>query len=198
MSRPKLYIINYFDSLINKIDIYTEEKLQNLNPDDLVEKPNDLNKEIDRNRWEYYVQDYKIPSIKPLDDENNPEPYVELANFPNITQRPLLFEPEANCSLTLKDYFTRFREALIQELRHIQEETLENYDDLRKNETNIDFKDMSEEEMRKILFEKKFCFIYQFDQKFALAPTFWRFEIFLFVFDFYIDQEMLQFCRYGI
>ena len=195
MSRPKLYIINYFDSLINKIDIYTEEKLQNLNSVDLVEKPSDLNKEIDRNRWKYYVQDYKIPSIKPLEDEYNSETYVELANFPNITQRPLLFDPEEICSLKLKDYFNRYREELIRELRHVQEETLENYDALKKD-NNIDVKeDMSEEEMRRMLFGKKFCFIYQFEQKFALAPTFLRFEIFLFVFDFYIDQEMLKFCR---
>lgn len=198
---PELFIIDFFDSAINQIDIYTEERLAKLESNDLISDKN-----VKRGESDCYNKEYKIPKFSEIQETAIIDPYSEFPYDEKITSRPLLFNPDT-APIKSIDYFNRVREELIQELVKVQKECLENYNQYRKQETNKDcLKDISEEDLKKKLFAKKSCFILNLDKNWSpqesSQSTFYRFSedidiqesspyaMHLFVLDFYLEDDL--------
>ena len=212
---PQLFIIDFFNSLINQIDIYTEEKLEKLGSDDLISPSSLSTSEVNKNvkSGDRYIQEFKVPKFNEIQEPAIIDPYTQFSYDEKIASRPLLFNPESSPIKSI-DYFNRIREELIQELEKMQKECLDNYNQSRKQETNLDWlKDISEEDLKKKLFAKKSCFILNFDSSWipqkSSQSSFYHFSkyniydnnntspygVYLFVFDFYIEVDLTYLIR---
>ena len=164
---PKIEIINHFDNLINRIDIDIDSSIEKFNDKQILSK--------------------LIRSIK-----DNRRHFEEISKNFNVEFFPT-FNPSKHQSLNLWtkstkviDYLKQVRMKTIEELRKVQEDTLEYYKlnssrfkSELSNEKNID-------ELRSELFAEKFYFQVNFTQS---KKRCWPFNIFTFITDFYMSPS---------
>ena len=131
---PKLFIVDYYDSLISEIDIYTEELLEKYNENDLLEE-NPKEKDSFENATS--INQYKI----------------EYKNELMIKVTP--------GSTKIHEYLNEVRSKAIEEINKVKHENLERLE-MNKDKYKYDRSDMTIEkvgEMKKELFKEKFCFL---------------------------------------
>ena len=161
---PKIEIINYFDELINLVDIDIERSLKK----------------------------YKRRTLGQLECFEIKKRSVTTQNFLSLSENTDGTVYSADLwteSTKVVDYLSQVRMRTIEELRKAQEEALENY---KLNKSRLNFSkeitdDEKMEEMKK-LFDEKFyfqVFITKKDYKPDYKP--WVFNLFTFVTDFYMS-----------
>ena len=160
MFSPKIEIINYFDELINQVDIEVEEALRNFKENQVL---GDLRCFIMNEKTTIHFFN-KFGS-----SENDSDQY----QTPNLWTK----------STKVVDYLNQVRIKSIQELRKAQEEALDYY---KLNSTRFnDFREIKryqkEEELKSQLFSEMFCFQVRYDNNDC------KFDIFTFVTDFYMS-----------
>ena len=169
---PKIEIISYFDSLINRVDIDIEESIQNYNEEQILSQLPCF--EIENRKF------------KSLSDNF----YLEFSDSYESSQNNTVEEwPE---STKVIDYLNQIR--TIDELTKAQEENIEhlklNSPFFKSNENEL-----TDDEFRRELFKEKFYFqvLYKpIDPKYLVS---WIFHLFTFVTDFYmspIDIDILE------
>ena len=161
MFSPKIEIINYFDELINKVDIDIEETLNKYNEHRIL-------------------GDIKCPEIK--------KRAVTIHNITSLFETQQNDEKQTvnlwSESTKVVDYLHQVRKRTIEELRKAQEEALENY---KLNTSRFKaFEEMSDE-FKSQLFAEKFYFQVRltnenYDQQCI-------FKLFTFVTDFYMSPS---------
>ena len=177
---PKLLIVDYHDSLINEIDICTEEILEKYTenevlPDEPKVKLNGVfNHERDSEDIESkkYHKFFKIDSII--------DPYKEEYKF---DKEEIDFIPE---SKKLHDYVNQIRSKSIEEINKVREENLQQFE-INKEKYKYNRNDLSAakvEEMRRELFKEKFCFVLRVDDIFKNTIPIKYITI---ITDFYLD-----------
>ena len=146
---PKMLIVDYYDSLINRIDIYTEELLEEYSEDDVLPKEN----EPSESPWcgdykEVIDNPYKIDYNGILNTENQMNDVI-----PGSTK--------------VHDYLNRVRSKAIEEIGKVRDENLSRYE-LNKEKFKYSSRDeLTEEkieEMRRELFKESFCFLLRIDR----------------------------------
>lgn len=164
---PKMLIVDYYDDLIRDIDIYTEELLEKYSEDDLLTieaKPKPQKLDLS-DEFVFFKNPYKIEYKNDL--------------MINVTQG----------STKIHEYLNLVRSKAIEEINKAKDENLQRYE-IKKDKYKIDRADLTEkkvEEMRKELFEEKFCFLVRIDNIFYEKNNN-LFKLYTIVTDFYLDQ----------
>lgn len=138
IKNPKLIIGQYYDSLIHKIDIFTEEQLAQLSDDQLIEtsmvkqhpkkskdptkKDSNLDElnldtvEFDCDLWSQYEEEKYVP------DEHN-----YLYGFDTSSNRMPMHDDKQS-RMKARDYYNQARDEMIDELTKLQVEAFTRYD----------------------------------------------------------------------
>ena len=182
----KLAIIDYYDSLIQQVDIYTEEKLKIYSNEHLVEIKEEINEREDSKEFDLETEtdllseetDKKVFSpdtvkAKPLSD------FAIKINW--CQQRP--FEMKA------QDYLNIIRDAMIKQIEIIKIETLDYYEAIKDGLD--DEEKLTDEELKKKLFAKRSAFLFSRPHS-NLNP----FTLYLVISDFYLNELQLKLLEY--
>jgi hypothetical protein len=200
----RLLIADYYASLRNELDIYTEELLEKL-PVENAKLVGDSS--LPNAAQTLEALNNSMPIKSPLTPVEDPLVFIETAFNDPYTDK-YTFENEKNTnnssniainnSTLIKDYANSIRKNAIRELKEAEEENLK-YLQLHSNEIIYDRNDMDEnkiEILRSQVFASKFCFVLNTEGP-AKRPNntsvFKRSTIFL---DFYLNQKEIDFLQY--
>lgn len=183
IKNPKLQISNHFDSLIRELDIFTEEQLNELDPQKLIEF-------IDRDRIKR--TEMKIPDP----DLMNFETFLSLTlddicwqnRWNRFWMPDFNFNFQSNLSKNQQhttrkqcDFLSSTRDEILAELDEIQKEVFKRYEAIRKEE----YKDM--ESITERVFEKRFAFLLKYE-------NYNHFKVMnLIELDFYLNPQLLRY-----
>ena len=175
---PTMLIVDYYDSLISDIDIFTEEILEKYTENDVLpdEPIVDLN---DRFNNEINLKEVENRTFFEIDSII--DPYREEYRFDKV---PINFIPG---STKLHDYVNQIRSKSIEEIKIVREENLQYYE-INKDKFKSNRKDLSAakvEEMKRELFKDKFCFLLRIDNIFDVKIPIKYITI---ITDFYLDH----------
>ena len=173
---PKVEIINYFDSLINRVDIDIDEYLQNYNEEQILSELPCF--EIENRKFKN-LNDFLLVYF---------DSYQSTLNNPSETV------DQWTESTKVVDYLNQIRKRTIDELTKAQEERIEY---LKLNSAQFKSKEnqITEDEFRSELFKDKFFFqlLYKpVDPKYSVS---WVFNLYTFLTDFYMspaDIDLLE------
>ena len=168
---PKIEIINYFDNLINRIDIEIDETIEKHKEDQVLGNLKCFPIE------QRYIKDNSGMDLK----------YIES----NETSKANKCESAIEWSESTKvvDYLNQVRQRTIEELRKGQKESLE-YLKSKSADLNQLKESKDAEEIRSRLFADKFYFQVFYKLKFT-EP--WVFNLFTIVADFYLSPTDINF-----
>lgn len=192
---PKLVIIDYYDSLINQIDIYTEELIEKCQDNDLLlhvfggENPGRQKTTLGEELTNY---------------QNGPEmfdffidPYNDEYDLDNASITNSKFVPGVT---RIKEYLNSLRMSAIEEIRTAQEENIRYYESIR-NRVEIERNSEKIELLRSQIFSNRFCFLMRIVvENSPLSSSYLRsyprcdaiFKLFTIVVDFYMSDEEID------
>ena len=166
---PKIEVINYFDNLINRVDIDIDECIENYTDEQILSQLPCF--QIDNRKFKS-VRDFSLLLYKPFQSsQNNTFQWSE--------------------STKVIDYLNEIRKETIDELRKAQEDQIEY---LRRNSTL--YKSIRDDDLRSELFKDRFYFqvVYKpSDPKYSVS---WVFNLYTFVTDFYMSQADIDLLEY--
>ena len=174
---PKLIISNYFDSLINQIDIHTEEELAKFKETDLINTEKPFKFDI-FNKISLYGYNY---------------------NYESFIMQPSRHIPLG--SVGVVDFLNETRMKLIEKINAAQVEAFKCCDQIKYqlNEINKDVtksKEQKEDEIKGKVFAKKFLGILQINQIDQNRENKSPFKLYLVELDFYMNQDEQFLLRY--
>ena len=145
---PALVISDYYDSLISQLDIYTEEKINNIKLNGLpnillVENPN---KNVKTN----------IETTYGVESVNNP---YESQKY--TIDRAKIPETEVKDKSEAEEYINNMRQKAIDEIRKVEEKSFKLYK-ANKDKFKIDREEQTEEKLEELksqLLSTLFCFL---------------------------------------
>lgn len=189
---PKWELIQFFDSMIQKIDIHTEEQLEKLTENSFVPK-NIMNPNEESNippDVQYYFDNDYMRGVRQIDSYL--DPYLSYEFEPKESRIEVKSEK-------LRDYINHIREEMLNELKKARQSALENYESI-KHELNFDtFLDKKEaiENLYRKTFDRKFWMIFYLDEireidvfsNEVVNVNSSPFKLYLCEFDFYLDPK---------
>lgn len=177
LANPKRLIIDYYDSLINHVDILAEESLEQQQQDSSRSR----RLELTDKRVFSFVERFECERIlftpieRDLFDEKCGDNAIFSPSFNEnykIINRSSRFDDEEETAwVSIVTYVNEMREEMIDELKRAQDETLMLYDSHLKNgSTTVNSKDPDvdddDDEFKRKVFDRKFSFlIYSFKLK---------------------------------
>lgn len=153
--------------------------------DENDENMNESDEEDDNEAYEYKI--YEI------------EEFIDPYHFDHKSDRHSHLKVRDRKSITTNDYLNKIRSFLIDEIRNEERRSLESYE---SNKAGYNFNSYSLEEMKKKLFKKRFCFL--FDTKTDLKSDDFRssrrrqktkkrvFSLCLIISDFYLNDAQIN------
>lgn len=187
---PKLIIIDYYDSLINQVDIYTEEQLAKHTDSDVVTEA--ISKEDSFNTNSSYKTE-ENPDDLDLESSNanlkkivNYQPYSKEVKY-TYPEEKAKHEPPPPPMTNVHQFLNKMREEMIGQIKRYQEKSLKYYETI-KNELKVQ-KLESEEEILGRLFEREFSFLILEKTSHCKANKNSPFNMYLIVLDFYVNKH---------
>ena len=186
----RMIILDYYDSLIRQVDVYTDEQLEKYTNDHFTEikelkeeiKKNncsnefDLDTDMDLLSEESEIKLFSFnPAVKHITLINN----ATKINWPQ--QRP--FE------MKTQDLLNFMRDEMIKQLKKAIDETMSYYDTI-KEELRQNEKIICEKEMKRKLFASRSAFIFSRPES-KSKP----YALYLVVFDFYLSEDQQNVLR---
>ena len=159
---PKIELINYFDDLINRVDIDIEECLEKCKEDEL------LGQKIQLNAKNGNPGNYNKFKIRLIDSQQ--EEKLETVDLWSEKTKVV-------------DYLNQVRMRTIEELRNDQKESVENSSQFSHLKVLIT-DEKKKEELKSQLFADKFCFQVKITRQDLQK---WFFNLFTFFTDFYMS-----------
>lgn len=209
---PKRIVLRHFDSLINRIDIHTEEQLEKFrkskllgNPLSFYYKP-DTDQRPDEEKNETYCVDPSENSTFGV--EFCTDPYAPWYKYDQHASRWIT--PN---SIRVRDYLNATRDELIEKLRIAQSEILKRYETIKNNLEFDECDDPNDEcddnqtieAVKSKIFSDLFVGLFRID----IVQTSWQdygcvknplpFKMFLLILDFYLkpdEQYLLRLDRF--
>lgn len=199
-------IASHFDSLIEHVEEFTPECIENLKP-----TPEELEKEIqdiEGEEYDFYLEDDCSPVFEhtkeftcdfpePIDifDKKFNEKFVpDTSEFGKLNEfnidakfRQIAFSEDPE-NIKVLDYVTNSRDSMLSELKRARDATLAHYEKI-KSECD----ELPENELRRKLFANQSYMLFQPDTiecDFSSVQNRSVFPIYLFVFDFYLDKQI--------
>lgn len=196
---PKLIILDYYQFLINEIDIYTQEQLERYTDDRLLTKTQPESTRIQQQTFD--AAKFRIESVSYEGaswDESFRDSYSEEYE---CKQSESVYAPN---KIKMCDYLNSIRDEMIVQIRRVEAENLEHYEAIKSSLVKVD-QDASGklyqkqvECLKKKLFEKKFCYLLELDKIWSeseqpgnkkLVLNNWPFKLCLVVLDFYLTPQ---------
>lgn len=179
--KTKNFILDYYETLINRVYSYTEDLLNNCKDGQLVTVPS---YEIHPNNDYKNAENYGIESYL--------DPYKEEYKLEKLSSPPE--------TTKTRDYLNSIRSEAIQELRGAQEANIDEFEK-NKSEYTLDPNQMNAtqiDELRGKLFGNKFCFLLKIDKLigFNRLENKSLFKLYVIVLDFYLNQFDLELLGY--
>lgn len=199
---PKVILLEYYDSLIRQIDIYTEELLENYSELDLLE--------------DFYVDESKLSQVNRL-----PPHYeirtsscidtYEISSFLDPYSKDYEYGPvyqDRNVGVKLGqtriiDYLNSIRDVMIDELQRAQDYNMQWLKLNRFEIEEMSSIDKCIDEIKSKVFAQKFCFLLRLDEIIELGRNFPKFvpntsmfKLYLFICDFFINRDQFQVLKY--
>ena len=167
---PKIEIINYFDDLINRIDMDIEKCLENYKEEQILGRLKcfKTGKKDIKNMEKFYLSYFNSKSNQ----------YQRRDEWPESTK--------------VVDYLNQIRQGTIDELRKAQEETLENYKQNSSLFKSQEISKMKIDEINSELFKEKFYFQLVYKPEDPKYKNPWIFNLYTFVTDFYMSQTEID------
>lgn len=191
---PKLIIIDYYDSLIQQIDIYTEEKLKSLSdPDICCDEVEKAKTTLVQAKYSNKCFELEWPSFvsQTFETDGYKDPYKSTYEYDIIKKKSFVK------NIKIRDQVNRIRDDIIRQIDQIRSENLEHFESIR-NELKKNSSESEEETNRRFkkkLFEKKFCFIFELKN----APkelNSCSYDLYLILLDFYPDDNIQEIFKY--
>lgn len=192
LPNPKLFILNSYDKLINLVDIHTEEILA---------------KHAESDLFADVVSNVKIRdrpdngcNIQTMFEQNtSADLYKEEYEIDEKLKKPRTVDLKTT---TVHEYVNKMRQEMIDELKKQQGDTLEMFDQSKRNTTNGDetkksvASNIDQEKLdveKDGLFGNKYCFIIE-TKTYKVKDYSWQctrspLEMRLFVLDFFLDAK---------
>lgn len=202
----KLFISQYFDSIINQIDIHTEEQLENFSKRDKI-----------NNSFDYQ---YKSPAdhrqseddfYNNHDEQNDEQITYGIESYTDSNSVWYNYEHQPwreipLCSMRIRDYLNATRAELIAEVELVQAEIFKRYDEIKNSLVQCHDQDSQIEVLKRAVFANKFVGIFRIDKVYAKEMfTVWQenkhitnpvpFKLYLVIFDFYLDLDQQNLLR---
>ena len=193
-------IIDYFDSLVQQVDIYTEEELEKYTDQSVVTKiPDDDQSPSDEEESNDEVGNKEKSLLNLFDSWESIKNAYENQTYdedPYMNEREYEYsgvetkhEPPS-VSSNVRQFLNNMRDEMINEIRKGEEEALKNYKNI-KSELKIDKLASDEEIDRDVatrLFENKSMFLLlDINSKSKNKDS--PFKLYLFVVDFYLNKQ---------
>ena len=173
---PNIEIINYFDKLVDRVDIDIEQSIEKLG-DRLFKDLNCLeNRKVKTDR--YYL-------ISNESSQTNNEQCEDVLRTTNNANN------EVTKWTKVDDYLNQIRTRTIEELRKAEEESLKY---LKSHASLNDLKDA--DELKSRLFANKFYFQVHYNPNNKAYQDAWVFNLYTFVVDFYLAPSEINFLEY--
>lgn len=177
----KLIIVDYYDSLIQLVDIYTEEKFRIYSNEYLIVIREEEKEE--EHKFKRLNENFASLSLEKMNNEFLPDtvkrkPLSEYAikiNFPQKTP----FEMKA------QDYLNFMRDELINQIEKVKKETLDYYETIKDELKDVE--KLREENLKRKLFANRFAFLFLRPYS-NLNP----FTLNLVISDFYLNESQLE------
>ena len=201
----KLYVLNYFDSLVRHIDVHTEEQFAKFTGpnaasaaainvyDHLNGDPIDTNHYYNNSKLNYSDFHAQFSSIEPNDHHS---PYSDRYQLVDAGEPPSdLIDTTNRTNESGVDYLNRSRDELIDEIEQAQAESLRRYDDDEVRSHRLESVGSGEAALERALFANKFGFLLEVDemrQGYRRVENRSPFKIYLIVLDFYLDRTNRQ------
>lgn len=189
---PKRVIIEHFDSLINSVDVHTEEQLQEYSSTDLLNVEDRLDC--------FRPPQFKKEFLKCKELEIYRNPYRQWSRATDTPKPNMPLEYVLGSTLVC-DYLNACRNHLIEKLTEAQNEFLKHLETIKDQ---LDPDEESEERVRETLFAKRYPILIQFDEYDETfegkQKTFYRgnpspFRLYLIELDFYILESDMEHLR---
>lgn len=210
---PKLIISQYYDSLINHIDIHTEKLLESYKENDLLEKPEEKKTMIKIKRDPCYRKLFEFsPQEEVVKDKFTfariRDPYQD--NFYEGLKEPRPKKPNSEFvpNKTKTHYFlNKTRDEMIDKIMKAQDHTFTYYETI-KDKLKLEERQGSREEvidqLKSELFATKFLCLFEINYYCSMGIGYFHadtnpsiFQLYLFSFDFYISKQDMNILRYG-
>jgi len=186
-----LLILDHYDSLLNQIDVYTEQQLEKYTEDDLLkdrfnrnESKNEIYQPNEYSLGDTFQMKFENISIQAYED-----PYSDKYNYAECTSTNPRFLSQF---LKVRDYLNMIRLEAIGEIKKAQQEHLDYYE-ANKSEFKLDDRIMTKElikNLKKEIFSKKYCFLLELEQLCVIeqVPNASFFKLHTVVTDFYLEE----------
>ena len=207
----KMLIVDHYDSIINKIDVHTEE---------LLEKYANNNRTLSEEL--YQEGDCCYDFFREYEYEHQTDSHQEIIEFFGVEEfkNPYKFEYKYDSdrieeikatlkSMQVQKYIETIREKAIELARSAEKENLRLYEENKEKYKSIDLKNLTDEKIREIrsdVFRDRFCFVIKIrDQPNRdeierilnpIEPKLKQkriFKLLTIVSDFYLDEVCLKF-----
>jgi hypothetical protein len=173
---PRLFISDYYDSLINRIDRYTEQLIEQYGENDIL--PNEPDELLLR---EYCDKD------ELCGEKYHQDTYSSKYNY-DIVERQLNVEPGVT---KVHEYINRVRSRQIDEILKVRDQNLEMYEQKKSEYKDIpnNMNEAEIEHLRRRLFANKFCFLEEINSGYyRKIKNNCFFKLYLVITDFYMAQ----------
>lgn len=189
---PKVSIINYYDHLINQIDLYTEKLLEKIDDDALLREPE---------AYQLGIADC-IGDIEAKIMEKLNLNYKRNYDQNDFEMHQVTIDAVAG-QTKIRDYVNMVRERAISEVRLVQEQSLREY---KKTVISPDYAESDEEStLREKIFANKFCFSLVIDQSPDVKARYFSrplenksiFKMYICLVDFYMSSEDIKLLKYS-
>lgn len=189
--KHKLTIIDYYDSLVQRVDVFTEERLEIYSNDHLIEI-----KDVEKDEISEDLKAFDLDTATDLLSEKTEKivfspdlvkdkPLSDFAVKPNWPKK-LPF------SMGAQDYLNFMRDEMIKQIKIAEKDTLDYYETIR-DELRKNVKIADEKELKRKLFAKRSAFLFS-NRHSNLNP----FSLYLVIFDFYLDIHQEALLKYLI
>ena len=201
---PKLVLSNYFDLLINQIDIHTEEELEKTKETDFIITDKPFVYELKpRNNEHFYFDFWKTDHD---DDEKYQIKKIDY-QFPTEYDYEFSHQPSKSISpgtVRVKDFLNETRDKMIAEVNAAQCEAFKRYDEIKDQlKNNIDKtkpQKEQEEEVLRHVFANQFLGLVRIDKIVLKYNKYYDnqspFKLYLFKLDYFMDTNEQILFRY--
>lgn len=206
---PKLIIIDYYDSLIRQVDIYTEEQLEKYSDESVIDDVTENNESDVREMILDHYRDVDFRYISDSDEENSDglvfmpqntpkqtilesafdDPYLKQSKF-KYPKEKAKYEPPPSTA-NVHQFLNQMRDELIAEIKKGQEAAL-NYFETIKADLKVDQLESDEEIDQNLmakLFETQFMFLILDTDDCEIKIRNSPFKLYLIVLDFYLNEQ---------
>lgn len=195
LSRREIQIAAYFDKLIELVNFEAEKELQFFRGTDAT-----LDNES--------IRVFKFDGDERLDDDDEEEmvrtreidrfgdKYVENDKYKDLYEQKFTFEKKLTSKrfdpkkTTFDKYMSTARDEMIDELQKMKHEALTNY---RRMVESGQAAKLTENQLKSVLFAKKYCFIIEADKLNAYFDDYSNtspLNMYLVILDFYLNEHM--------